>query len=190
MASVQKELNQSQVITLPILFGTPQNPCIEYITFDVMDMPYPYNVIFERGLLNIFEATLHSGYLCLKIPATFGIISIFSSQKDARNVEKGFMPSHKTVHFLWEEQEQYQQLACPLKAEAPVEYKKAIEADGDFKIVPLDPRGPDRAVCLGTETPPEEQAELLAFLDKNSDVFTCSTSDLMGVSRDIIEHML
>jgi hypothetical protein len=100
MASVQKELNQSQVITLPILFGTPQNPCIEYITFDVMDMPYPYNVIFERGLLNIFEATLHSGYLCLKIPATFGIITIFSSQKDARNVEKGFMPSHKTVHFL------------------------------------------------------------------------------------------
>jgi hypothetical protein len=31
---------------------------------------------------------------------------------------------------------------------------------------------------------------LLAFLDKNSDVFMWSTSDLVGVSRDIIEHKL
>jgi hypothetical protein len=31
---------------------------------------------------------------------------------------------------------------------------------------------------------------LLSFLDKNSDVFTCRTSDLTGVSRDIIEHKL
>jgi hypothetical protein len=30
----------------------------------------------------------------------------------------------------------------------------------------------------------------LAFLDKNRDIFTWSTSDLVGVSRDIIEHIL
>jgi hypothetical protein len=30
----------------------------------------------------------------------------------------------------------------------------------------------------------------LAFLDKNSDIFMWSTSDLVGVSRDIIEHRL
>jgi hypothetical protein len=35
-----------------------------------------------------------------------------------------------------------------------------------------------------------EEAELLSFLDKNNDVFTWRTSDLMGVSRDIIEHKL
>jgi hypothetical protein len=45
-------------------------------------------------------------------------------------------------------------------------------------------------VCIGTETDQEEQAKLLAFLDKNNDVFVWSTSDLMGVSRDIIEHKL
>jgi hypothetical protein len=45
-------------------------------------------------------------------------------------------------------------------------------------------------MCIGTETGQEEQAELLAFLDKNSDVFTWSTSDLVGVNRDIIEHRL
>jgi hypothetical protein len=37
---------------------------------------------------------------------------------------------------------------------------------------------------------PEEQVKLLAFLDNNNDVFTWSTSDLIGVSRDIIEQRL
>jgi hypothetical protein len=31
---------------------------------------------------------------------------------------------------------------------------------------------------------------LLAFLDKNSDVFAWSTCDLVGVSTDVIEHRL
>jgi hypothetical protein len=35
-----------------------------------------------------------------------------------------------------------------------------------------------------------EVTELLLFLDKNSDVFTWKTTNLKGVSRDIIEHKL
>jgi hypothetical protein len=81
-------------ITLPVFFGTPKTPRTEYITFDVVDMPYPYNAIFGRGLLNTFEAALHSAYLCLKVPVTFGIISVFGSQQEARNIEKGFVPGH------------------------------------------------------------------------------------------------
>jgi hypothetical protein len=63
-------------------------------------MLYPYNAIFGRGLLNTFEAALHSGYLCLKIPASFRVISVFGNQKDVRNIEQGFTPGHKNVHFL------------------------------------------------------------------------------------------
>jgi hypothetical protein len=70
------------------------------MSFDVVDMPYPYNSIFGRGLLNTFEAALCSTYLCLKILATFGVISIFGNQQEARNIEKGFAPGHKNVHFL------------------------------------------------------------------------------------------
>jgi hypothetical protein len=81
-----KRIEPVGVITLPVLFGNPQNPSIEYITFDVIDMHYPYNAIFRRGLLNTFKATLHSWYLCLKIPVTFRVISIFGSQKDVRNI--------------------------------------------------------------------------------------------------------
>jgi hypothetical protein len=57
------------------------------MTFDVVDMHYPYNGIFGRGLLNTFEAALHLAYLCLKVPASLGVISIHGRQKDARNIE-------------------------------------------------------------------------------------------------------
>jgi hypothetical protein len=55
------------------------------------------------GLLNTFEVDLHSGYLCLKVPATFGIITAFDSKKEARSIEHGFTPRHKNVHFLRED---------------------------------------------------------------------------------------
>jgi hypothetical protein len=71
-----------------------------------------------------------------------------------------------------------------------VECKKAIDAEGELKKVQLDPRVPGRTVCIGAEASHQEQAELLAFLNKNSDVFIWSTSDLVGVSRDVIEHQL
>jgi hypothetical protein len=97
-----KNIELVGVITLPVSFGTPQNPCTKYITFDVVDMLYPYNAFFGRGLLNTFKVVLHSEYLCLKIPATFGVIFVFGSQKNAKKIEQDFVPSHKNVHFLRE----------------------------------------------------------------------------------------
>jgi hypothetical protein len=88
------------VITLPILFGTPKIHRTEYIRFDVVDMLYLYgDEGLGWGLLNTFEPALHSGYLWLKVPATFGIITIFVNQKEARNIECGFAPRHNNVHF-------------------------------------------------------------------------------------------
>jgi hypothetical protein len=96
----RKRIKPIDAITLLVSFGTPKNPHTEYITFDVVDMTYPYNAIFGRGLLNTFKAILHSTYLCLKIPATFIVITVFDSQQEARNIEKGFEPGHRNVHFL------------------------------------------------------------------------------------------
>jgi hypothetical protein len=79
------------VIPLHISFGTLKNPHIEYIIFDVVDMPYPYNTIFGRGLLNTFEAAQHSGYLCLKIPATIGVITIFGSKRKKETLSVGLL---------------------------------------------------------------------------------------------------
>jgi hypothetical protein len=66
-------------------------------------MLYSYNAIFGRGLWNTFKATQHSGYLYLKVPSTFGIITVFDNQKEARSIEHGFTPGHKNVHFFRED---------------------------------------------------------------------------------------
>jgi hypothetical protein len=89
---------------------------------------------------------------------------------------------------LWEKPEQHNTFTGPRKAEALTKHKKAIEAKGAFNKVPLDPRVPDRVACIGMEASQQEQAKLLAFLDKNNDIFAWSTFDLVGVCRDIIEH--
>jgi hypothetical protein len=149
-----------------------------------------HNAIFGRGLLNTFKAALHLGYLFLKITAIFGVISVFGSQQEARNTEKGFITGHKNVHFWRAEPERHNSSIGHCKSEAPAEYQKAIEAEGEFKKVPLDSRVPNRTVCIGVEASQQEQAELLAFLNKNSDVFMWSSSNLVGVSRDIFEHWL
>jgi hypothetical protein len=94
-----KELNQSGLSHSRCPLPLPKNPHTEYITFDVVDMPYPYNTIFGRGLLNTFEAALHLAYLCLKVPATFRVISIFYSQQEAKNIEKDFALGHKMYTF-------------------------------------------------------------------------------------------
>jgi hypothetical protein len=61
-------------VSLPISFDSLRNARTEYITFDVVEMNYPYNAIFERGLLNTFKAALHSLYLYLKVLATLEVI--------------------------------------------------------------------------------------------------------------------
>jgi hypothetical protein len=171
-----KRIEPIRAITLPVFFGTPKNPHTEYITFNVVDMPYPYNAIFGRGLLNTFEASLHSAYLCLKVLAIFGVITVFGSQQEARNIEKGFTPGHKNMHFLREQQEQHE--AQPL-----TECRKFIEAKGEFKKLPLNPRVPDKMVCIGTKANQQDQAELLSFLYKNNDMFAWLTSDRVGVTE-------
>ena len=56
--------------------------------------------------------------------------------------------------------------------------------------MPLDKHLPDGQVTISVTLEPEEERELLEFLNKNKDVFAWSASDLRGVSRDIIEHKL
>jgi hypothetical protein len=80
-------------ISLLVSFGTLTNACTEYITFDVVDMSYPYNAIFRKGLPNTFEAAK-------KMPATQDVISVHGSQKDARNIDKGFTLGHRNVNCL------------------------------------------------------------------------------------------
>jgi hypothetical protein len=72
-------------------------------------MLYPYNAIFGRGQLNTFVAVLHLAYICLNVPATFGVILYSAVKKKARNIERSFDLGHKNVHFLREDTDQIEQ---------------------------------------------------------------------------------
>jgi hypothetical protein len=74
-------------ITMLVTFGFVHNTRTEQIVFDIVDMEYPYNAIIGRGTLNAFEAILHPGYPCMKIPSKQGPIAIHGSQEAARKAE-------------------------------------------------------------------------------------------------------
>jgi hypothetical protein len=67
--------------------------------------------------------------------------------------------------------------------------KVKISGNGETKNVYLDDMS-DRAVVIGAHLSPEEEKELIEFLNKNKNVFTWSAKDLQGVDRDIIAHAL
>jgi hypothetical protein len=135
-------------ISLLVSFKILRNARTKFVTFDVVDMHYPYNMIFGRGLLNIFKAALYSTYLCLKVPASLEVISVHGRQKDVRNVEQGFVPGHRNVNCLREAKCGDQQDLNTPKAEAFIRGKAAIEPKCETKIVPLDPRVPDKIVII------------------------------------------
>jgi hypothetical protein len=110
-----KRIESVGVTTLPVSFGTPKSPHMEYITFDVIDMLYPYNAIFGSGLLNTFEAALHSGYLYLKITATFGVISVFGNQQDARKLRRVSCQATKMYIFYGKSQSSTTPSPIPIK---------------------------------------------------------------------------
>ena len=81
-------------------FGDTANARTEHVTFDVVEMPYPYRAILGRGTINKFEAIVHQLYLCMKIPAPAGVITIRGDQQLARDIERGYTPGQKNVHNL------------------------------------------------------------------------------------------
>jgi hypothetical protein len=158
-------------ISLLISFGSFPNARTEYITFDVVDMNYPYNAIFGGGLLNTFEEALHSLYLCLKVPATLGVISIHGSQKDARNIEQGFTSGHKNVNCLHDAKAEGCTDATTRKDKGSFASRPTIELECETKRVMLDSKVLDKAVMICQDLSSSEEVEMLSFLDKNSDAF-------------------
>lgn len=72
----KKELN--------VTFGNGPTRRMELITFDIVDIEYPYNVIFGRSTLCKFSTVIHQEYLCMKMPTVGAVIAIYGSQRDAR----------------------------------------------------------------------------------------------------------
>jgi hypothetical protein len=86
-------------IELPLSFGVAPNARSEQVTFDIVDMVYPYNTIMGRGSIYKFEAAIHGLYLCMKLPGPQGAITVYGNQQAACNIERDFFPGKETYTF-------------------------------------------------------------------------------------------
>jgi hypothetical protein len=153
-------------VSLLVSFGDLDNARIETLTFDVVDIYHPYLVIFRRGFMNKFDAVIRQQFLCMKIPAPKGVIIVFGDQQEARNIEKGHTSGQADVYQLKTTEERREPYEDAKRDKEKIE----IAADGETKKVYLDDM-PDRAVTIGTYLNPEEEKELIQFLNRNKDVF-------------------
>jgi hypothetical protein len=92
-------------IELPLSFGVAPNARSEQVTFDIVDMVYPYNAIMGRGSINKFEAAIHGLYLSMKIPGPQGVITVYGNQQTACNIERDFILGQRNVHYLTTQRE-------------------------------------------------------------------------------------
>ena len=59
----------------------------ETITFDIVNMDYPYTAIFGKGVLNKFKIVVKQSYLCMKMSSPFRVIAVHGDQAASRQIE-------------------------------------------------------------------------------------------------------
>jgi len=111
-------------------------------------------------------------------------ITVHGSQKEASNIERAIYKSQCNINFV--------ESAKSNEPEPPdmPKGKTDLKDQEETKSVPLENAVLDRNVTIRGNLSKEEQAKLIETLAKNKDVFAWSTSDLKGVTRDIIQHSL
>jgi hypothetical protein len=173
-------------IELPMSFGVAPNARSEQVTFDIVDMVYPYNAIMGQGSINKFEAAIHGLYLCMKIPGPQGVITVYGNQQTACNIERDFVPGQRKVHCLTT-QRKVPKVTRPVADE---KVKAQLQSNDETKTVPLDPATPKQTVVISKDLASRDEEKLISCLSRNKDVFAWSALDLVGASRSIIEHGL
>jgi hypothetical protein len=124
-----KPIKPVEKIALPVSFRDLDNARTRTLTFDVVDMYHPYLVIFGRGLINTFDAVIGQQFLCMKIPAPKGVITVFGDQQEATNIEKGFTLGQSNVHQLNSTEEKKEPYVEPKRDKERIE----IAPDGETK---------------------------------------------------------
>ena len=172
-------------IELNVIFGEGAAQRTEPITFDVVDINYPYNAIFGRNTLVKFAAVIHQSYLCMKLPSAGGIITVFGNQEEARRCEDNASTANKNVHAIETPDED-----TDAANSEDSEESGGVSPAEHTKKVPLCEDVPDRMVIIRKGLEEAEEARLIQFLRNNQDLFAWSSSDLRGVTRVVIEHTL
>jgi hypothetical protein len=99
----------------------------------VVDIYHPYLAIFGKGFMNKFDAVIRQQFLCMKISAPKGVITVFGDQQADRNIEKGHTPGQTDVYQLKTSEERKE----PYEEVKRDKDKIEIVADGETKKVYL-----------------------------------------------------
>jgi hypothetical protein len=134
-------------IKLPLSFGVAPNARSEQVTFDIVDMVYPYNTIMGRGSINKFEAAIHGLYLCMKIPGPQGVITVYGNQQAACNIERDFVPGQRNIHCLMAQCEGFE--GTHLVTNEKV--KAQLQSNDGTKAVPLYPATPKQTIVISKD---------------------------------------
>ena len=160
-------------IELNVTFGEGAAQRTRAITFDVVDINYPYKAIFGRNTLVKFTAVIHQSYLCMKLPTAGGIVTVFGNQEEVRRCEDNASTANKNVHIIETPDEDNEAAS----SEEP-EKSGGVSPAEHAKKVPLCEDVPDRMVIIKKGLEEAEESRLIQFLRNNQDVFAWSSSDL------------
>ena len=111
-------------------------------------------------------------YLCIKMPALHGIITVHGSKKEARNIERAIYKSQRNINSVKSAKNNMPEPPDMPKGKMDLRYQE------ETKSVPLENIVLDRKVIIGGNLSKEEEAEPIEILAKNKDVFAWSASDL------------
>jgi hypothetical protein len=133
-----KKIDALGKISLPVSFEGQENARTKYVTFNIVDLYYPYNAIFGRGFANKFNVAIHMGYLCMKMLALHGTITVLGSQKEARNIERAIYKSQCNINSV-----ESANSSAPEPPDMP-KGKTDLKDQEETKSVPLENAVPDR----------------------------------------------
>ena len=147
------------------------------MTFTVVRLPSPYNVILGRPGLNLLDAVISTKRLLVQFPTPCGVGEMRGTPQPVQHC--------------------FQTLPG---ARVPEEGSRADELDQRAQ----DPRGGSverllpyqlgadqtKTVQIGAQLPEEEKAPLLEFLRANTDVFAWMAADMPGIPPEVITHKL
>lgn len=165
---------------IPVSFAEGERVHTETITFNIVNIHYPYTAIFGRGVIDKFDIVIRQSYLCMKMPSPFGVITAHGDQVTARRIKGKPTPGYSVTKAV----------TTPMP---PVE--EPSEKDSR-RARPTEK--PLKTPCQ-RQIPPNASSSAQTSTNKNPTIsspfctrmpIAWSTEDLQGVKCDLAQHNL
>nr|GEX85330.1 reverse transcriptase domain-containing protein [Tanacetum cinerariifolium] len=151
-------------LRLLVTIGDADHSIREWMNFMILRSLSPYNGIIGRPGIKEIQAVPSTAHGMLKFPADGGIVTIRST------------------------------ILIPVKCAMVITSSKEIPKEAgvrheNFKVA-LHLNFPDQEVAIGGMLYAKGRTKLCSLLKKNLDIFAWQSSDMTGVSRSVVKHLL